>query len=71
MIIPTSTFATALLVFSVYVDAEILDRSFVSKGVDAQHPKLSAVTVRSQLKARGEAFKPKTDCIHEYAEGKS
>ncbi|CAG8960022.1 hypothetical protein HYFRA_00013210 [Hymenoscyphus fraxineus] len=38
------------------------------RAVPVAHPKLSAVTVRSLLQSREEAFKPKQEATHHYAE---
>jgi hypothetical protein len=58
-----------LLAVSSSANAHIMDNSLVSRNLGRQHPKLSAVTVRSRLHTREEAFKPKMECTHEYAEG--
>jgi hypothetical protein len=69
MIFPILNILAPLMLLSPFVDAEFLDTSIASRNLGPQHPKLSAVTTKSRLRRRGDAFTPKTDCAHEYAEG--
>ena len=69
MIFQISRVVASLLALSYSVDAAVLDSSLVSRSVARPHTKLSAVTVRSKLQRREDAFKPKRNCDHEYAEG--
>ncbi|KAG9234705.1 hypothetical protein BJ875DRAFT_534596 [Amylocarpus encephaloides] len=64
-----ASYLLPLLVLSSFTDADIHGSPSIFPGrqVNSQ-PKLSAVTVRSQLHRREEAFKPKHDCSHQYAE---